>query len=105
MFLGSVRDALMLFPLTIAGMCIVASIIGTFFVRLGPSKNIMGALYKGVIATGVLSLIDLWTPTDYLDGRSAVLTTSGGLQFTGMNLFECGIGSLVVKGALTWITE
>src|SRR5262249_38537714 len=50
-FTGATRDALMLFPLAIAATCIVTSIIGTFFVRLGASKNIMGALYKGVIAT------------------------------------------------------
>ena len=56
----------MLYPLAIAGMCIVTSIIGTFFVRLGKSGNIMGALYKGVIATGVLSLIGLWPLTNWI---------------------------------------
>ena len=63
-FTGAMKAALMLYPLAIAGMCIVTSIIGTFFVRLGASKNIMGALYKGVIATVVLSLIGLWPLTD-----------------------------------------
>jgi len=104
-FEGALRDSLMLFPLAIAGMCIVTSIIGTFFVRLGPSKNIMGALYKGVIATGVLSLIGLWPLTSYLVGMQTVLTTSGGLDFTGLNLFECGVVGLAVTGALIWITE
>jgi K(+)-stimulated pyrophosphate-energized sodium pump len=104
-FEGAMRDSLMLFPLTIAGMCIVTSIIGTFFVRLGASKNIMGALYKGVIATGFLSLIGLWPLTYYLVGMQTVLTTSGGLQFTGLNLFECGVVGLAVTGALIWITE
>jgi len=104
-FVGTVRDSLMLFPLAIAGVCIVTSIIGTFFVRLGASKNIMGALYKGVIATGVLSLIGLWPLTDYLVGMHTVLTTSGGLEFTGLSLFECGVVGLAVTGALIWITE
>ena len=58
----------MLYPLAIAGMSIVTSIIGTFFVRLGASKNIMGALYKGVIATVVLSLIGLWPLTNWMIG-------------------------------------
>ena len=48
---------MMTLPLAIGGVCIITSIIGTFFVRLGASKSIMGALYKGLIATGVLSLI------------------------------------------------
>ena len=65
-FTGETKSALMLLPLGIAGMCIVTSIIGTFFVRLGASKNIMGALYKGVIATGVLSLMGLWPLMNYL---------------------------------------
>src|SRR5438477_12114725 len=58
-FAGATRSALMLYPLAIAGTCILTSIVGTFFVRLGPSRNIMGALYKGLIVTGVLSLAAL----------------------------------------------
>ena len=103
-FEGALRDSLMLFPLAIAGMSIVTSIIGTYFVRLGPSKNIMGALYKGVIATVVLSLIGLWPLTDYLIGLSTPLT-SGGISYTGLSLFECGVVGLAVTGALIWITE
>jgi K(+)-stimulated pyrophosphate-energized sodium pump len=109
-FQGEVRSALMLLPLAISGACIVTSIIGTFFVRLGASKNIMGALYKGVIATGVLSLAVLWPLMSWIlrgvdGGIHAALTTSGGLTFTGVNLFECGIVGLAVTGALIWITE
>ena len=83
-FTGAEKNALMLYPLAISAMCILTSIIGTFFVRLGSSKNIMGALYKGVIATGVLSLIGLWPLTDYIlpGGINGVLTI-GTLQFTG----------------------
>ncbi len=106
-FTGELKAALMLLPLGIAGMCIITSIIGTFFVRLGASKNIMGALYKGVLATGFLSLIGLWPLMNWLlpDGISASITTSGGLTFTGTNLFECGVAGLVVTGLLIWITE
>src|SRR6476620_1021046 len=67
-FTGAEREAMMVYPLTIAGACILTSIIGTFFVRLGKNNNIMGALYKGLIATGVLSLIVLLPITHYLVG-------------------------------------
>ena len=59
---------MMTFPLAIGGVCIIASIIGTFFVKLGASQSIMGALYKGMIATGVLSLIGIAGVTHYLIG-------------------------------------
>ena len=106
-FVGSLKSALMLYPLTIAGMCILTSIIGTFFVQLGKSGNIMGALYKGVIATGALSLIGLWPLTEWMipGGIHTVLTTSGRREFTGVNLFECGAVGLAVTGLLIWITE
>ena len=75
-FVGAARAALMIYPLAIAAMCIITSIIGTFFVRLGASKNIMGALYKGVIATVVLSLIGLWPLTSFLLGGMDTEITS-----------------------------
>src|SRR4029078_7852604 len=56
----------MLYPLGICGACIVTSIIGTFFVKLGANGSIMGALYKGLIAGGVLSIVGLWIATQYL---------------------------------------
>src|SRR5476649_570731 len=65
----------MVLPLAIGGACVITSIIGTFFVKLGASKNIMGALYKGVIATVVLSLIGLWPLTDRLIGMSTALSS------------------------------
>ncbi len=104
-FAGELRAQLMLYPLSIAAMCIVTSIAGVFFVRLGANKSIMGALYKGVIATGVLSLIGLWPLTSYLVGMDTLLTTSTGVEFTGMDLFWCGMVGLGVTGALVWITE
>jgi K(+)-stimulated pyrophosphate-energized sodium pump len=103
-FSGDTKVQLMLFPLAIAGLSIVTSIIGTFFVRLGASKNIMGALYKGVIATVILSLIGLWPLTDHLIGMDTALN-SGGVDYTGMTLFWCGVVGLAVTGALIVITE
>ncbi len=103
-FTGDEKAELMLYPLAIAGMSIITSIIGTFFVRLGKSGNIMGALYKGVIATVILSLIGLWPLTDYLVGMNTDLT-SGGISYTGMSLYECGVVGLIVTGLLIWITE
>ncbi len=103
-FTGDQKAQLMLYPLAIAGMSIITSIIGTFFVRLGKSGNIMGALYKGVIATVVLSLIGLWPLTNYLIGMDTDLS-SGGVSYTGMTLYECGVVGLIVTGLLIWITE
>jgi K(+)-stimulated pyrophosphate-energized sodium pump len=95
----------MLYPLAIGASCVVTSIIGTFFVRLGANQSIMGALYKGFIATAVLSLIALWPITDWLIGMDAVLTTTRGATFTGLDLYFCGVAGLVVTGLIIWITE
>ena len=103
-FSGDQKLSLMLYPLAIAGLSIITSIIGTFFVRLGASKNIMGALYKGVIATVVLSLIGLWPLTDWLIGMHTPLS-SGDAVYSGQTLFYCGLVGLAVTGALIWITE
>jgi K(+)-stimulated pyrophosphate-energized sodium pump len=103
-FSGEIKAQLMIYPLAIAGLSIVTSIIGTFFVRLGASKNIMGALYKGVIATVILSLIGLWPLTDRLIGMDTALN-SGGMDYNGMTLFWCGVVGLAVTGALIVITE
>ncbi len=116
MVLGSIlfREAtevgdIMLLPLAIGGVAIIASIIGTFFVRLGPSQNIMGALYKGLVAAGVLSAIGLagaiavtvgWGPI-----ASSLGSTSELYGVTGSNLFICGLIGLLVTGAIVWITE
>jgi K(+)-stimulated pyrophosphate-energized sodium pump len=103
-FSGETKAQLMLYPLAIAALSIVTSIIGTFFVRLGASKNIMGALYKGVIATVVLSLIGLWPLTNYMIGMDTALN-SGGMDYSGMTLFWCGVVGLAVTAALIVITE
>jgi len=91
----------MLYPLAIGGACVVTSIIGTFFVKLGANNSIMGALYKGFIVTAVLSLIALFPVTWWIFGSMSA--DLGG--FTPMRLFWCGAVGLVVTGLLIWITE
>jgi K(+)-stimulated pyrophosphate-energized sodium pump len=103
-FSGDLKLQLMLYPLAIAGLSIITSIIGTFFVRLGKSGHIMGALYKGVIATVILSLIGLWPLTDHLIGMDTALN-SGGVDYSGVTLFWCGVVGLAVTAALIVITE
>ena len=104
-FFAADKGLMMLYPLLIAGVCILASIAGTFFVRLGQSKNIMGALYKGLVATAVLSLVLVGGVTAAFIGFDRVLTTSNGMTFNGFTLFLCGIAGLAVTGLIVWITE
>jgi K(+)-stimulated pyrophosphate-energized sodium pump len=94
----------MVYPLAICGTCIVTSIIGTYFVKLGASGSIMGALYKGLIATGILSIAGLAIATHFVVGWGA-LGQGGGIAVTGTRLFVCGILGLVVTGLIVWITE
>ncbi|MFC3070129.1 sodium-translocating pyrophosphatase [Phenylobacterium soli] len=93
---------MMLLPLAICGVCIVTSIIGTFFVRLGKSRNIMGALYQGLIVTGVLSLGAIWWVTNKLVPGAV---TVNDVTYTGMSLFWCGVVGLAVTAAIVVITE
>jgi K(+)-stimulated pyrophosphate-energized sodium pump len=103
---------IMLLPLAICAVCIFTSIIGTFFVRLGSgSSNVMGALYKGLIATGVLSLgglglvIGTLLPNGFgvLEGAASAIGITG--EVTGMDLFYCGFAGLGVTGLIVVITE
>jgi len=107
-YLGSI----LLFPLAICAVCIIASVIGTYFVKLGKgSTNIMGALYKGLIATGVLTLVGLAVAVQYalpngfgeLEGAAAALGLTG--TVTGMDMFLCGVAGLVVTALIVVITE
>jgi K(+)-stimulated pyrophosphate-energized sodium pump len=97
--------ALIVYPLAICAACIVTSIIGTFFVRLGANNSIMGALYKGFIATAVLSIAGLWIATEYVLGTWGEVGTAAGLSITGQNLFISGLVGLAVTGLIVWITE
>jgi K(+)-stimulated pyrophosphate-energized sodium pump len=104
-FTGALRDTMMLLPLLICAVCVFASVIGTFFVRLGPSGNIMAALYKGVIAAGLLSALAIAGTIAVLFGFDAVLPLAGGGATTGTRLFGCAVTGLVVTGLIVWITE
>ncbi len=104
-FSDAVAQTLMLLPLLIGASCVITSIIGTFFVKLGANNSIMGALYKGFIVTAVLSAVALAGIIWGWLGADASFTTSNGLTFTGLDLFLCGILGLVVTGLIIWITE
>ncbi|HJM49101.1 MAG TPA: sodium-translocating pyrophosphatase [Alphaproteobacteria bacterium] len=95
---------LMLYPLVIGGACIIASVIGTFFVRLGASQNIMGALYKGFLVSAVLSAVLFWPVTDMIVGMASTFSISG-KAVTGLDLFFCAILGLVITGLIIWVTE
>ena len=100
-------EAMMLLPLLICAVCIVTSVIGSFFVRLGKSQNIMGALYQGLIATGVLSIAAIFGLFQYLRGEDLLgpVVTSGGLAIEPMSLFWSGMVGLAVTAAIVVITE
>lgn len=107
-FLGGTQDIFMLLPLVIGGVSVVASVIGTFFVRLGKNNNVMAALYKGLISASVLAAIFIYFVVDHLVGLNNSFTLSGGghvQSITGMNVFMCTLIGLGVTGALVWITE
>ena len=95
---------MMVYPLAIGGSCVLTSIVGTFFVKLGSTKNIMNALYKGFVVTAVLSLIVLYPVTDSILGLDTVFNSSN-KSFTGLDLYICGVAGLVITGLLIWITE
>jgi len=96
--------SMMIYPLAIGGGCIIASIIGTFFVKLGKSKNIMGALYKGFVVTAIISLILLYPITSNIIGLENTFNV-GDKNFTGFDLYYCGVIGLVVTGLIIWVTE
>jgi K(+)-stimulated pyrophosphate-energized sodium pump len=94
----------MIYPLLICAACIITSIAGTFFVRLGPTNSIMGALYKGLIATGALSIVGLAVATQLAIGWGTVGTVDGA-PISGAHLFVCGLVGLAVTGLIVVITE
>ncbi|MBO0750783.1 MAG: sodium-translocating pyrophosphatase, partial [Bradyrhizobiaceae bacterium] len=92
---------MMTLPLAIGAVCIITSIIGTFFVKLPASQSIMGALYRGLIVTGVLSLGGIAVVISQLIGFGPL----EGVAYSGLSLFICGVAGLVVTGLIIWITE
>ena len=97
----------MFYPLAIGAVCIITSILGTFGVSLRKgSTNIMGALYQGLVVTGVLSLIAIAAVTFQVFGFGEEIgRTAAGTPFTGLSLFVCGVVGLVITGLIVWITE
>ncbi len=95
---------MMIYPLAIGGSCILTSIAGTFFVRLGSSKNIMGALYKGFIATAIFSVIILYPVTEKIIGLDTLYSSSNA-NFSGFGLYLCGVIGLAITGLIIWVTE
>jgi K(+)-stimulated pyrophosphate-energized sodium pump len=105
---GDMLLPLMSLPLLIGGVCVLTSIIGTYFVRLGSSNSIMGAMYKGFLVTALLSIPAIWWATNYSLGSmdqviGANVDGTGG--FTGQTLFYCALLGLAVTGLIVWITE
>ncbi|WOF42660.1 sodium-translocating pyrophosphatase [Sphingopyxis indica] len=105
---GEMLGVLMALPLLIGGVCIITSIIGTYFVRLGGSNNVMGAMYKGFLVTAITSVIGIygalhWGLGGNLDAAIGGDGANGG--FTGMDLFWCSLLGLIITGLIIWITE
>ena len=94
----------MMYPLAICGVCILTSIVGATFVKLGADNSIMGALYKGLIVTGLLSVLGLALATYLVPGFGEIGTVAGKV-ITGLNLFICGVVGLIITGAIVVITE
>ncbi len=103
-FTGEAQETMMLLPLAIGAVCIIASVAATWFVRLGPSQNIMGALYKGFIASAVLSALLIGGVISMLVGWKTSYPLTGGVV-TGAQLYVCALAGLVVTGLIVWITE
>ncbi len=103
-FTGAVQELFMVLPLAIGAVCIIGSVISTYFVKLGASNNIMGALYKGFIMSAALSAGLVYHLMNKIVGFDTVYKTST-ISFTGMELYYCSLIGLGLTGALVWITE
>jgi K(+)-stimulated pyrophosphate-energized sodium pump len=104
-FAPPLLDKMLVLPLAIAAVCIITSVIGTFFVRLGPDNGIMKALYKGLIATGILSVIAIALIVYWFVGFSDPLPLISGGAVTGLRLLIAAVVGLAVTGFIVWITE
>jgi K(+)-stimulated pyrophosphate-energized sodium pump len=104
---GAALLGLMSLPLVVGGICILTSILGTYFVRLGGGTNIMGAMYKGFLVTAISSIPAIYYVTMRVlgDMNAEIALKAGGLTFTGMSLFWSMMVGLAVTGLLVWITE
>ncbi|MBI05524.1 MAG: sodium-translocating pyrophosphatase [Rhodospirillaceae bacterium] len=103
-FTGDLLDPMMLYPLALGGGGILASVIGTFFVRLGKSQKIMAALYKGFLASAVIAAVGFYFITDWVIGWGTEFVI-GGTASSGSDLYWCSLIGLVVTGLMIWVTE
>ena len=103
-FTGEQAATLMLFPLVIGGVCLLASIAGTYLVKLGPSNNIMGALYKGFWGSAIISAVALFPVTALVLGLGTVFGDPA-TGITGLEIYYCALIGLAVTGLLMWITD
>ncbi len=103
-FTGDAQWHMMLYPLVIGAVCIVASVVGTFFVRLGEDRKIMKSLYKGLIVTAIISAVLIYFVTKHMLGMTSVYFIDG-LSFEGRHLFYSALVGLGVTGLIVWITE
>ena len=103
-FTGAAQETMMLLPLLIGAVCILGSVAATWFVKLGASNSIMGALYKGFIASAVISAILIGGVISQYIGWDTIYESSTG-DINGTQLYICAIVGLVVTGLIIWITE
>jgi len=103
-FSGAAQETMMLLPLLIGGACIIGSVAATWFVRLGASQSIMGALYKGFIASAVISAVLIGGVISTFIGWDTMYDM-GASKISGTALFACAIIGLVVTGLIVWVTE
>ena len=105
LFTGVVRDELLLLPLGICAVCILTSILGTYYVKLGPDNGIMKALYRGLLVTGGASVVGILFVIIFTAGLFTPLTLTAGGSVNGFELFICALIGLIVTGLIVWITE
>jgi len=103
-FTGAQQESMMLLPLLICAVCIIASVIGTWFVKLGANNSIMGALYKGFIASAVISAALIAVVIQQYVGFDSPLDMAG-RSINGLQLLICAVTGLIVTGLIIWITE
>jgi K(+)-stimulated pyrophosphate-energized sodium pump len=105
-FVGETQETMLLLPLVIGGVCILASVVGSFFVRLGAGGGIMAALYKGLVVTAVISTVLIAVVIQLMVGLGENVDPEGAdLAYTGMNLFICALVGMAITGLIVWITE
>ncbi len=110
-FTGTEREMMMTLPLLIGAVCIIGSVVATFFVKLGSSNSIMGALYKGFFASAIISAVLIVAVINWQYGFDTVFKSSdtvfksSGVDITGMDLVISAFVGLVVTALIVWITE